>query len=118
MLRVKDQLPLHAKLEANNQSTPGTPDMRLAASAVYDNLWQLDHALGLQYTFSEEDYKQGGDWNLYDQPQVANYSAFYRLPLGFPPNRSRTRRPTARASLATMRRRGNSFCRRPRARRN
>jgi hemolysin activation/secretion protein len=84
MLRVKDQLPLHAKLEANNQSTAGTPDMRLAASAVYDNLWQLDHSMGVQYTFSEEDYKQGGDWNPYDQPLVANYSAFYRLPLSSP----------------------------------
>jgi hemolysin activation/secretion protein len=84
MLRVKDQLPLHAKVEANNQSTPGTPDMRLATSAVYDNLWQLDHALGVQYTFSEQEYKQGGDWNLYDRPLVANYSAFYRLPLAAP----------------------------------
>jgi hemolysin activation/secretion protein len=81
MLRVKDQLPMHAKIEANNQSTPGTPDLRLAASAVYDNLWQLDHALGVQYTFSEEEYKKGGDWAPYDRPLVANYSAFYRLPL-------------------------------------
>jgi hemolysin activation/secretion protein len=81
MLRVKDQLPLHAKIEANNQSTPGTPDLRLATSAVYDNLWQLDHALGLQYTFSEEEYKKGGDWEPYDRPLVANYSGFYRLPL-------------------------------------
>jgi len=84
MLRVKDQLPLHAKVEANNQSAPGTPDMRLAASAAYDNLWQLDHSIGVQYTFSEEEFKRGGDWSLYDQPQVANYSAFYRLPLSGP----------------------------------
>ena len=84
MLRVKDQVPLHAKLEANNQSTPGTPDLRMAASAVYDNLWQLDHSMGIQYTFSEEDYKEGGHWNIYDRPLVANYSAFYRLPLGGP----------------------------------
>jgi len=84
MLRVKDQLPMHAKIEANNQSTPGTPDLRLAASAAYDNLWQLDHELGLQYTFSEEVYKKGGDWEPYDKPQVANYSGFYRLPLAAP----------------------------------
>jgi hemolysin activation/secretion protein len=84
MLRVKDQLPLHAKLEANNQSTPGTPDLRLATSAVYDNLWQLDHSMGIQYTFSEEDYKEGGHWNPYDRPLVANYSGFYRLPLAGP----------------------------------
>jgi hemolysin activation/secretion protein len=81
MLRIKDQLPLHAKLEANNQSTPGTPDMRLAASAAYDNLWQLEHSMGVQYTFSEEKYKEGGNWSLYDRPLVANYSGFYRLPL-------------------------------------
>jgi hemolysin activation/secretion protein len=84
MLRVKDQWPLHAKVEANNASTPGTPDMRLATSAAYDNLWQLEHAMGVQYTFSEEDYKQGGNWNLYDKPMVANYSGFYRLPLAAP----------------------------------
>jgi hypothetical protein len=75
---------LHAKLEANNQSTPGTPDLRLATSAVYDNLWQLDHSMGIQYTFSEEDYKEGGHWNPYDRPLVANYSGFYRLPLAGP----------------------------------
>ena len=81
MLRVKDQLPIHAKLEANNQSTPGTPDMRLATSAAYDNLWQLEHSIGVQYTFSEEKYKEGGSWSLYDRPLVANYSGFYRMPL-------------------------------------
>jgi hemolysin activation/secretion protein len=84
ILRVKDQLPLHAKLEANNQSTPGTPDMRLAASAAYDNLWQLNHTMGVQYTFSEQEYKQGGNWAPYDLPLVANYSGFYRLPLSAP----------------------------------
>ncbi len=83
MLRVKDRLPMHAKVEANNQSTPGTPDLRLATSAAYDDLWQLDHAMGLQYTFSEEEYKKG-NWNFYDRPLVANYSGFYRLPLGAP----------------------------------
>ena len=84
MLRVKDQLPMHAKIEANNQSTPGTPDLRLATSVAYDNLWQLDHSMGLQYTFSEQAYKKGGDWEPYDQPLVANYSGFYRLPLSTP----------------------------------
>jgi hemolysin activation/secretion protein len=84
MLRVKDRLPFHAKIEANNQSTPGTPDLRLATSAVYNNLWQMDHSLGVQYTFSEQEYKQGENWNAYDRPLVANYSGFYRLPLGPP----------------------------------
>ncbi|HZI32843.1 MAG TPA: POTRA domain-containing protein, partial [Candidatus Binatia bacterium] len=83
-LKVKDQLPLHGKIEFNNQSSPGTPDERVNASAVYNNLWQRENALGVQYSFSPEEYKQGNQWNLYDLPIVANYSAFYRLPVGNP----------------------------------
>ena len=83
-LVVKDRLPLHAKVELNNQNSPGTPDLRVNSSAVYNNLWQLDHSLGVQYSFSPELYKQGSQWNFYDLPLVANYSAFYRLPLGNP----------------------------------
>lgn len=83
-LHVKDQLPLHAKLQLNNQNSPGTPDLRVNGSAVYDNLWQREHELGVQYGFSPEDYKLGDHWNFYDEPSVADYSAFYRLPLGGP----------------------------------
>ena len=83
-LRVKDRLPLHAKMELNNQSSPGTPELRLNNSAVYDNLWQLEHSLGLQYSFSPEKFKSGDQWKFYDQPLVANYSGFYRLLLGGP----------------------------------
>ena len=81
-LKVKDRLPLHAKLELNNLSSPGTPDLRLNGSAVYDNLWQLEHSVGVQYSFSPEGYKSGGQWDFYDLPLFAAYSAFYRLPLG------------------------------------
>lgn len=81
-LDVKDRVPLHAKVELNNQNSPGTPDLRLNTSAVYDNLWQHENSLGLQYSFSPQDYKNGNQWNFYDQPLVANYSAFYRIPLG------------------------------------
>jgi hemolysin activation/secretion protein len=83
-LMVKDRLPLHAKVELNNQNSPGTPELRVNSSAAYNNLWQLDHSLGVQYSFSPELYKQGSQWNFYDRPLVANYSAFYRLPLGNP----------------------------------
>jgi hemolysin activation/secretion protein len=83
-LVVKDQLPLHAKIELNNQSTPGTPDLRINTSAAYNNLWQREHSLGLQYSFTPEVYKGGNQWDLYDKPLVANYSGFYRLPLGDP----------------------------------
>ncbi|HZQ46567.1 MAG TPA: ShlB/FhaC/HecB family hemolysin secretion/activation protein, partial [Verrucomicrobiae bacterium] len=83
-LNVKDRLPLHAKTELNNQNSPGTPDLRLNSSAVYNNLWQLEHSLGVQYSISPEMYKPGNQWDWYDQPLVANYSGFYRMPLGQP----------------------------------
>lgn len=83
-LQVKDRIPLHAKIELNDQNTPGTPDLRLNSSAVYGNLWQLEHSIGVQYSFSPEDYKSGNQWASYDAPLIANYSGFYRLPLGNP----------------------------------
>ena len=84
-LSVKDQLPLHGKIELDNENSPGTPDLRLNASAVDNNLWQAEHALGVQYGFSPEEYKQENNlWPFYDMPSVAYYSAFYRLPLGSP----------------------------------
>ena len=84
-LKVKDRLPLHAKVELNNESSPGTPDLRINASAMEANLWQLEHSLGVQYSFSPGSYKRDTQpWNFYDEPLVANYSAFYRLPLGNP----------------------------------
>jgi hemolysin activation/secretion protein len=84
VLRVKDRLPLHAKIEANNESPPSTPENRLNFSAVYNNLWQADHSVGVQYSYSPEDFKDGKEWNFYDRPLVANYSAFYRMPLSAP----------------------------------
>jgi len=83
-LKVKDRLPLHARLELNNTFTPGTPDLRLNASAQYDNLWDLEHQVGLQYSFSFLEYKNGDTYSktFFDDPLVANYSGYYRLPLG------------------------------------
>ena len=83
-LKVKDRLPLHAKVELNNQSSPGTPELRINTSIVYNDLWQADHSLGAQYSMSPTDFKAGDEWNFYDQPLVANYSAFYRMPLAAP----------------------------------
>jgi hypothetical protein len=79
-LKVKDRLPLHFHGDINNYSTPNTPELRANFSATHDNLWQLDHQLGLQYSFSPEQTKEG-NYPIYDEPLIANYSAFYRLPL-------------------------------------
>jgi len=89
-LKVKDRLPLHGKSEFSNESSPGTPDLRLNSSVVYNNLWDLNHSIGGQYSFSPQQYKTGNQWNFYDQPLVANYSCFYRLPLGNPSPLSET----------------------------
>ncbi len=80
-LEVKDRLPVHAKTELNNQNSPGTPDLRVNSSAVENNLWQLEHSLGVQYSFSPEIYKEDDQWNFYDRPLVENYSGFYRMSL-------------------------------------
>jgi hemolysin activation/secretion protein/AraC-like DNA-binding protein len=90
ILNVKDELPLHGRLEADNYSPPGTPELRINANLSYDNLWQLDHSVGFQYGFSPEEMKPstGNDthlsYNPLDTPEVSYYSAFYRAPLGAP----------------------------------
>jgi hemolysin activation/secretion protein/AraC-like DNA-binding protein len=84
-LTVKDRLPWHARLELNNdQATPGTPQLRANFNSQYDNLWGLEHEIGLQYSFSPEQFKGGNDYAAVplDSPLVANYSGYYRLPLG------------------------------------
>ena len=83
-LKVKDRLPLHTRVEVNNTHTPNTPDLRAAFNAQYDNLWDLEHQIGIQYNASIEKYKAGEDysWSPLDDPLIANYSAYYRMPLG------------------------------------
>jgi len=86
VLGVKDRFPLHGKVELNNQSTPGTPDLRVNTSIAYQNLWQREHSIGVQYGFTPQDFKETNPRNypFYDLPLVANYSGFYRIPLQRP----------------------------------
>ncbi len=90
ILDVKDRLPLHGRVDLDNYSPPGTPELRINANATYENLWQLEHSLGLQYGFSPSYSKPsiGDDTHLslnpLDTPQVTYYSGFYRAPLGGP----------------------------------
>jgi hemolysin activation/secretion protein/AraC-like DNA-binding protein len=83
-LKVKDQLPLHARLEVNNQATPNTPDLRANFNAQYDNLWDLEHQIGIQYSFTLDQFKNNDPYYFtpFDDPLIANYSGYYRLPLG------------------------------------
>jgi hemolysin activation/secretion protein len=82
-LQVKDRLPLHAHIEIDDKSTPGTPLLRNDDSVQYNNLWQLEHQVGLEYDFSPTEMKTDSyEPRFFDQPAVASYSAFYRAPLG------------------------------------
>ncbi len=51
-LKVEDTLPLHASVELSNRASLGTTELRLNAVLHYDNLWQRDHSLSLQYQTS------------------------------------------------------------------
>ena len=82
-LKVKDTFPMHARTELNNDSTPGTPQLRENSTAQYDNLWNLNHQIGVQYSFTPDQYKGNDIYNEtpFDTPQIASYSGYYRIPL-------------------------------------
>jgi hemolysin activation/secretion protein/AraC-like DNA-binding protein len=83
-LKVKDRFPLHARVEMDNSGPPGTPENRVSFSTQYGNLWNHEHQIGLQYGFSPLDFSATKKYYFspLDYPLVANYSAYYRLPLG------------------------------------
>jgi hemolysin activation/secretion protein len=57
-LKVADRLPLHGSLELNNRASHDTTELRLNAMVRYDNLWQKEHSLSLQYQTSPEDLSE------------------------------------------------------------
>ena len=85
-LKVKDRLPWHGRIEVNDKSSPVTPLLRLDTTIQYNNLWQREHQIGFDYNFSPQEMKSDNySPDFYDQPMVASYSGFYRLPLGSAP---------------------------------
>lgn len=61
-LKVKDELPVHGKVELNGRNTSTTSRLRLVSSLRYDNLWQRMHSASLMYQVSPEDNKQVDVW--------------------------------------------------------
>jgi hemolysin activation/secretion protein len=57
-LKVQDQPALHGSLELNNDYSANTSPLRASAVIHYDNLWQKDHTLSLQYQMSPLNAKQ------------------------------------------------------------
>lgn len=53
-LRVKDEFPAKTSIEINDRYTANTSKTRLWLNAGYDNLWQKNHAINLQYQTSPE----------------------------------------------------------------
>jgi hemolysin activation/secretion protein len=57
-LKVEDELPLHAALEANDRYSADTSRTRLNLNLSYDNLFQDYHSLSLQYQTAPEEPKE------------------------------------------------------------
>ena len=68
-LKVDDRFPLHGSLELNDKNSYGTDPLRLAGMIRYDNLWQMEHSVSLQYQTSPQ-----------DSSEVEVFSASYSLP--------------------------------------
>ncbi|MBC7780068.1 MAG: ShlB/FhaC/HecB family hemolysin secretion/activation protein [Proteobacteria bacterium] len=69
-LTVDDRIPLHGALELNNRRSLNTTPLRLSGSLRYDNLFQREHSLGLQFQMTP----QATD-------EVRVLSASYTIPL-------------------------------------
>ena len=57
-LKVVDTLPLHESLELNDRYTANTSRLRASGSVSYTNLFQLQHAIALQYQSSVQQPKE------------------------------------------------------------
>src|SRR5450830_13463 len=53
-LKVEDSLPVHASLELNDKYSQDTTRLRLSGMVRYDNLWQREHSLSLNFLTSPE----------------------------------------------------------------
>jgi hemolysin activation/secretion protein len=75
-LKVQDKMPLHGFVELNNKRSVNTEAGRLEAGANYDNLFQRQHSIGLNWLYSPR------------RPDQANVGTLsYNAPLGGPGDR-------------------------------
>jgi hemolysin activation/secretion protein len=59
-----DSLPLHATLEANNRYSANTAELRLIGEVSYDNLFQSNQSLSIQYQTAPEDSADAKIWSV------------------------------------------------------
>ena len=62
-LKVKDQLPLHGSAEVDNHNSADTTRLRVNGMLRYDNLWQKEHSLSVQYQTSPENTDEVRVWS-------------------------------------------------------
>jgi len=58
-LHVKDQLPLHASAEVNNDHSPNTDPLRTVATVHYDNLWQAGQSASFTWLRAPQNVHSG-----------------------------------------------------------
>lgn len=63
-LKVKDHLPLHASVEADNRYTADTTPNRITANISYDNMFQRNESLSLQFQTAPAAPSQLKLWTL------------------------------------------------------
>jgi hemolysin activation/secretion protein len=80
-LVVEDKLPLHGSLEINNRYTPPGYPTHASASLHWDNLWGLQHSVGLTVQTVPENVHESSVYTLnYSTPQVNGDSlSFYAV---------------------------------------
>ncbi len=57
-LRVEDKLPVHGSIDMSNYAGPSTKSQRLSGMFRYDNLWQKEHSLSVQYQTTPQKWDQ------------------------------------------------------------
>ncbi|MGO9932458.1 MAG: ShlB/FhaC/HecB family hemolysin secretion/activation protein, partial [Steroidobacteraceae bacterium] len=62
-LDVQDQLPLHASLEVNNRYSANTAHVRVIGEVDYDNLFQSNQSISLQYQTAPDDPSNAKIWS-------------------------------------------------------
>jgi hemolysin activation/secretion protein len=80
-LNVQDTLPVHATLEVNNRYSANTTKLRLIGEVSYDNLFQSNQSLSVQYQTAPEHPSDAKIWSVsYVIPtQSGPVWAFYAL---------------------------------------
>ena len=69
-IRVRDQFPVHATFELNNDNSPNTKPLRLSGTARYTDLWRAGHTLTTGFVLSPQ-----------RQRDTSVVSASYSVPL-------------------------------------